>query len=78
MKKSERSHIIKENLGSLIFETPPKGSIQPSHYRESSRFFFEKIEVSPTPLKFDCNMEDENPMINNFEEDGNVFEIIEE
>jgi hypothetical protein len=24
-KKSERSNIINQNLGSLIFETPPKG-----------------------------------------------------
>lgn len=58
-KKSEKPFAIRENLGSLIFETPPKGSaFQQSHlYRESSRFFFENLEVSPTPLKF--NMEEE-------------------
>ena len=58
LKKSERSYGIRENLGTLIFETPPKGSAQ-SHYRaDSNRFFYERIEVSPTPLQFgelECN-----------------------
>lgn len=54
LKKSERSHIAKENLGSLIFETPPKG--RGDRYFSnvySNRFLNEKIDLSPTPLKFE-------------------------
>ena len=79
LKKSEKSQNIKENLGSLIFETPPKGSIQPSHYRESSRFFFDRIEVSPTPLKFETmENENNNSVINNFIDECQEFDLIGE
>ena len=52
--------------------------MHPSHYRESSRFFFDKIEVSPTPLKFDSHVEEENPVIKNFIDECHEFEIVEE
>ena len=52
MKKSERSLAHKENLGSLIFETPPKGRNDRSFYKfDSSKFFMDRIEISPTPMK---------------------------
>lgn len=54
LKKSERSMAIRENLGSLIFETPPKGRSQHNFYKfDSSRFFMDKIEISPTPWKME-------------------------
>lgn len=51
-KKSERSNIGHQNLGSLIFETPPKGK-EKSNYMslkldDVNRFF---EEISPTPFK---------------------------
>jgi hypothetical protein len=52
LKKSERSMAIRENFGSLIFETPPKGKADRSFYKiDSSRFFMDRIEISPTPIK---------------------------
>lgn len=52
IKKSERSMAIRENLGSLIFETPPKGKADRGFYKfDSSRFFMDKLEISPTPVK---------------------------
>jgi hypothetical protein len=52
MKKSERSMANKENFSSLIFETPPKGKPASSFYKfDSSRFFMDRIEISPTPIK---------------------------
>jgi hypothetical protein len=69
IKKSEQSFGIRENLGSLIFETPPKGSIYRSqHFRETSQFFYSKMEVSPTPLKF--AIEEEYPIIGSFKKEG--------
>lgn len=54
MKKSERSMAIRENLGSLIFETPPKGKPDHNFYKfDSSRFFMDRIEISPTPWKLE-------------------------
>ena len=41
-------------------------------------FFFDKIEVSPTPLKFDSHVEEENPVIKNFIDECHEFEIVEE
>lgn len=42
----------KENFSSLIFETPPKGKPVSSFYKfDSSRFFMDRIEISPTPIK---------------------------
>ncbi len=52
IKKSERSMVLRENFGSLIFETPPKGKADRSFYKfDSSRFFMDRIEMSPTPVK---------------------------
>jgi hypothetical protein len=52
MKKSERSHGLRENFGSLIFETPPKGKPDRLFYKfDSSKFFMDRIELSPTPMK---------------------------
>ncbi len=52
IKKSERSMAFKENIGSLIFETPPKGRPDRNFYKfDSSRFFMDRIELSPTPMK---------------------------
>ncbi len=52
MKKSERSMNIRENFGSLIFETPPKGKADRSFYKiDSSKFLMDRIEISPTPMK---------------------------
>jgi len=52
MKKSERSMIIRENLGSLIFETPQKGKADRSFYKfDSSRFLMDRVDISPTPQK---------------------------
>jgi hypothetical protein len=45
---------IRENLGSLIFETPPKGKADHNFYKfDSSRFFMDRIEISPTPWKIE-------------------------
>lgn len=42
----------RENFGSLIFETPPKGKPDRNFYKfDSSQFFMSRIEISPTPLK---------------------------
>ena len=36
----------------MIFETPPKGKNERSFYKfDSSRFIFDKVELSPTPMK---------------------------
>ena len=44
--------MMKENFGSLIFETPPKGHATRSFYKmDSCNFFMDRIELSPTPLK---------------------------
>ena len=52
IKKSERSMALRENFGSLIFETPPKGKPDRLFYKfDSSRFFMDRIELSPTPIK---------------------------
>lgn len=51
MKKSERSN-FKENFGLLIFDTPPKGKADRNFYKfDSSKFFMDKIQISPTPMK---------------------------
>lgn len=52
VKKSERS-LLKENCSSLIFDTPPKGKGDKHGFYKfnSSKFFMERIEYSPTPLK---------------------------
>jgi hypothetical protein len=52
VKKSERS-LLKENCSSLIFDTPPKGKGEKHGFYKfnSSRFFMDRIEYSPTPLK---------------------------
>lgn len=50
MKKSEGSHNkVRENFGSLIFETPPKGGINFKHYfkMDSNKIFFDKLDLSP-------------------------------
>lgn len=45
---------IRENLGSLIFETPPKGKTDRGFYKfDSSRFLMGKLEISPTPVKIE-------------------------
>lgn len=55
IKKSERSHQkqFKQNLGSLIFETPPKGTESRSYLKiDASKFFEDEIlGISPTPFK---------------------------
>jgi hypothetical protein len=54
MKKSERSSAaIRENLGSLIFETPRKGVFFDGGYFkiDTSKFSYDKIEFSPSPMK---------------------------
>ena len=44
LKKSERSQIVNQNLGSLIFETPPKGTESRSFgYMSLNRFLDERI-----------------------------------
>jgi hypothetical protein len=55
LKKSERSIVNRENFGSLIFETPPKGKPDRNFFKmvDSSRFFMDRIEMSPTPLKIE-------------------------
>ena len=60
MKKSERSMAIRENFGSLIFETPPKGQASRSFYKmDSCNFFMDRIELSPTPLKVEVEEQEE-------------------
>lgn len=49
LKKVDKLFGVRENLGSLIFETPQKGS---AYSNDHSRYFYEDIEVSPTPFKF--------------------------
>ena len=54
IKKSERSHIVRENLGSLIFETPPKGQYRNCSAKmlDTERLICDKIlMISPTPMK---------------------------
>lgn len=49
-KKSERSNIINQNLGSLIFETPPKGKENRnflSYKLDDVNHDFYRIEISP-------------------------------
>jgi hypothetical protein len=54
-RKSEPSNIVNQSLGSLIFETPPKGKENRSYpslkMEEVNRFFEGRIEISPTPHK---------------------------
>jgi len=44
--------IIRENLGSLIFETPQKGKADRNFYKfDLSRFLMDRVDISPTPQK---------------------------
>ena len=43
---------MKENFGSLIFETPPKGQASRGFYKiDPCNFYMDRIELSPTPMK---------------------------
>ena len=45
---------MKENFGSLIFETPPKGQASRSFYKvDPCNFYMDRIELSPTPMKME-------------------------
>ena len=67
-KKSQRSNIVNQNLGSLIFETPPKGKQHRSYLSlkmdDVNRFFEERIEISPTPFK--CEQQAPNQTVQNY------------
>lgn len=47
---------MKENLGSLLFETPEKGKSNRNGFLlGSENFFFERIDQSPSPFKIEEN-----------------------
>ena len=46
--------MMKENFGSLIFETPPKGKASSGFYKvDPCNFIMDRIELSPTPMKME-------------------------
>lgn len=67
-KKSQRSNIVHQNLGSLIFQTPPKGKQSRNYLSmkldEANRLFEQRIQISPTPFK--CDEEVHNQFVVNY------------